>query len=73
MKTTAIVVDTPEVAKALNEILPKWSRAYAVGQYKAGAGYERIIVTATMARDDFSEWFNYFTLSLRPDGEIIYD
>jgi len=73
MKTTAIVVDTYEVARALNKILPEGCKAYAVGQPRIGQRFDQIIVSATMIQDHFSEWFDTFRCCLAPGGEIIYD
>jgi hypothetical protein len=73
MKATAIVVDTPKMAKALNKILPSEHKAFAVKSMKAGYRFDQILVIATMASDEFSEWFDHFVCCLAPDGEIIYD
>ena len=73
MKTTAIVVDTYEVARALNKILPEGSKAYSVGQPRIGQRFDQIIVSATMTQEHFSEWFDTFRCCLTPGGEIIYD
>jgi hypothetical protein len=70
---TAIVVDTPHIAKELNKLLPEGSRAYIPGQTRLGARYEQILVMATMADDRFSEWFDHFTCCLTPGGRIYYD
>jgi translation elongation factor EF-1beta len=68
-----LVVDTPRMATELNKILPKGSKAFAIGQAKVGWGFDKILVMATMTDERFSEWFDYFALSLAPGGEIVYD
>jgi hypothetical protein len=70
---TAIVVDTPQVAKALNWLLQPGHIAFAVGESKAGHRFARIIVLATLDSDFFSEWFEHFKCCLAPDGDILYD
>ena len=70
---TAIVVDTPQVARALREVLQPGHKVFTVGQGRTGWRCGRIVVLATMDQDGFSEWFNTFTHCLEPDGDIIYD
>ena len=69
---TAVVVDTPKAAKALNQILGEGHRAFAVRQPRTGWRCARIIVLATMTQEGFSEWFSDFRNCLAPDGDIKY-
>ena len=68
-----LVVDTPQVATELNKILPKGSKAFALGAAKTGYRFDKIIVMATLGEEKAMEWFQDFTLSLAPGGKIIYD
>lgn len=71
--TTAIVVDTPAVARALNEILQGEDKAFAVLQSRTGWRCDQIIVCASMTHEHFAEWFDQFRCCLAPGGRIIYD
>jgi hypothetical protein len=70
---TAVIVDTPEMAKQLDWILQPGHIAFAVGDLRVGFRFARILVLATTDTDHFSEWFEHFKCCLVPDGDIFYD
>jgi hypothetical protein len=72
-KATVFIANTQRVVEALNPCLNEGHRAYAVGQAKAGARFERIVVLADLRGRQAREWFNHFQLCLAPNGSIVHD
>lgn len=73
MTDTAYVVNNPVVAGILNDNLHEGDRAYAIGQMKAGARYDRIVVMTQIDDEGAREWFEMFLCCLGPGGSIVYD